>query len=111
MVSKADVKTGVVTDEVVSPAVITGVDISSILPVEGTEGVVPAEVVPSTVFSIDVVPSVVISAEGVVGVILVSKADVKTGVFMVEVGGPAVVITRVDVFNSPVELIEDDISA
>ncbi len=35
-------------------------DISSILPVEETEGVIP-EVVPSTVFSIDVVPSVVIS--------------------------------------------------
>ncbi len=54
---------GVVTDEVVAPAVvITGVDISSILPVEGTEGLVPAEVVASIVFSIDVVPSVVISA-------------------------------------------------
>ncbi len=41
-------------------------DISSILPVERTEGVVPAEVVPSIVLSIDVVPSVVISAEVVV---------------------------------------------
>ncbi len=64
MVSTADAKAGVVTDKVVVPAVvITGVDISSILPVEGSEGVVPAEVVPSIVLSIDVVPSVVISAE------------------------------------------------
>ncbi len=39
MVSTADVKAGVVTDEFVAPAVvITGVDISSILPVERTEG-------------------------------------------------------------------------
>ncbi len=67
MVSTADVKAGVVTDEFVAPVVvITGVDISSILPVERTEGVVPAEVVPSIVLSIDVVPSVVISAEVVV---------------------------------------------
>ncbi len=58
---------GVVTDEVVAPAVvITGVDISSILPVEGTEGLAPTEVVASIVFSIDVVPSVVISAGMVV---------------------------------------------
>ncbi len=41
-------------------------DISSILSVEGTEGLFPAEVVPSIVFSIDMVPSVVISAEVVV---------------------------------------------
>ncbi len=42
---------------------------------------------------------------------MVSKADVKTGVFTVEVGGPSVVITRVDVSNSPGELTEDDVSA
>ncbi len=54
----------------VIPAVITGVDVSKI-PVELTEEVVSAEVVPRVVLSTEVVPSEVRAAEVVPKVVVV----------------------------------------
>ncbi len=54
MLPSADDKEGAVTVEVGVPAVITGVDVSTCIPVERTEGLVSAKVVPRVVISAEV---------------------------------------------------------
>ncbi len=76
MDSTADVKAGVVMTELGIPAVvITSMDVSKI-PVELTEEVVSAEVVPRVVFSTEVVPSEVRAAEVVPRVVLSTEVVV-----------------------------------
>ncbi len=72
MLSTADVEAGVVMVGV-TVVVIDGVYVSSTIPVERTEGVVSAEVMPRLVVSAEVVPRVVFSAEVVPRVVVSVK--------------------------------------
>ncbi len=134
MVSSADVEAGIVA--VVPAVVVTSMDVSKI-PVELTEDVVSAAVVPRVVLSTEVLvvsaevmPTVVVSAEVVARVVVsaevvprvvlstevvprvvASTADGEAGVVIVDAAVPAVVITSLDVSKIPVELTEDVVSA
>ncbi len=79
MVSTADVESGIVA--VVPAVVITSMDVSK-TPVELTEEVVSAEVVPRAVLSTEVVPMVVVSAE--VGPSAVISTDVDPSVVILQ---------------------------
>ncbi len=62
MISTAGVEAGVVMVGV-TVVVVDGVYVSSTIPVERTEGVVSAELVPRVVISTKVVPTVALSTE------------------------------------------------
>ncbi len=75
MLSTADVEAGVVMVGV-TVVVIDGVYVSSTIPVERTEGVVSAEVMPRLVVSAEVVPSAVISTDTFPSVVISAEVVV-----------------------------------